>query len=179
MRSDEIAKLIRSYLEPGNQILDIGAGSCLIDDVLVKKYGFDITPIDVVYYNKTSLELVIYDGKHLPFKDNTFDVSLLIFVLHHEKDQKNLLKEAIRVAKKRIIIVEDTPQNWFEYILWLFWDHLLNFFHSTAFSKAHRVVRWFSIFEKYNLKVTYFKNFRTFFPVLKTYQHTIFVLDKV
>jgi SAM-dependent methyltransferase len=103
LRAQRNFRPIEPYLI-GN-VLDIGAGSCMIADLISRQH--DITCIDVIDSNKTKLPLKIYDGKKLPFKDKTFDTSILLYVLHHSEDPDRLFKEALRVTKKRIIIGED------------------------------------------------------------------------
>lgn len=46
-----------------------------------------------------------FDGQHLPFERNTFDVALLCDVLHHTDDEQKLalLREAARVARYVLI----------------------------------------------------------------------------
>ena len=66
-----------------------------------------------------------YDGRLLPFPDDSFDVALLITVLHHTKKPIEILKEAIRVAP-RIIVMEDLYKNLLQKYLTFAMDSLLN-----------------------------------------------------
>jgi ubiquinone/menaquinone biosynthesis C-methylase UbiE len=63
--------------------------------------------VDVVDYNRTALPLHTYDGQNLPFADRAFDVSLLVFVLHHTPEPLVVLREALRVARSGVVIVEN------------------------------------------------------------------------
>jgi ubiquinone/menaquinone biosynthesis C-methylase UbiE len=103
LRARRNFRLIEQYLL-GN-VLDIGAGNCRTAELISKEN--DIRCIDVIDNNKTSLNLEIYDGKRLPYKDKSFDTSLLLYVLHHSYYPDALIKETFRVTKKRIIIFED------------------------------------------------------------------------
>lgn len=105
--------LLKPYLQ--GKILDIGAGNCLISELISKKYK--VSCIDVTDNNKTGLPLVLYDGNKLPFKKKSFDTSLLLYVLHHDSNPENLVKEAVRVTRERIIVFEDLYNNGLELLL--------------------------------------------------------------
>lgn len=176
-RTKTFVALFSSDLKRNQKIIDIGAGSCLIAKYIKDKFQTDITPIDVVDYNKTNLKLVLYNGEKIPFENQTFDIALIIFVLHHSKDQETILSEAKRVAKK-IIILEDTPKNNFERFLWHFWDWLLNLGHDVNMTYSARTENdWLGLFEKMKFKVIKTKNFRVGLPILWSYQQSMYVLE--
>jgi SAM-dependent methyltransferase len=50
---------------------------------------------------------LLYDGLHIPFPDDSFDVVLLIFALHHADDPAAVLREARRVCRRHVIAFED------------------------------------------------------------------------
>lgn len=177
---------IRSYvnfldkiLKKDKTLLDYGAGDCSVAEYIQESYGVKVTPIDVVDYNHTNLKLIIYDGKHLPYKDNSFDSVLVMFVLHHVVDQISVLREIIRVTKNKIIIFEDTPKNKMERFVWKFWDWILNLGHDVNMTYSARTVGdWEEVFKLLNLKIIEKKNLRVNFPILKMYQQTLFILEK-
>ncbi|MEI6238010.1 MAG: class I SAM-dependent methyltransferase [bacterium] len=103
---DDRTREVSAYVKKGDRIIDIGSGGCQVSEWLMSQ-GFDVTPIDIS--NKSFLgkvKPIIYDGKRIPFADNSFDVALLLTILHHTKDPVSILREAKRVAK-RIIVKED------------------------------------------------------------------------
>ena len=100
------ANRLFKFYHTKDYILDIGSGNCALN-LLTKKAGFDILGLDIV--NKSAfheIKPIIYNGGKLPFKENEFDIVQLITVLHHIKAPEETLKEAIRVGKKNLIIVE-------------------------------------------------------------------------
>ncbi|MCH8067641.1 MAG: methyltransferase domain-containing protein [Nanoarchaeota archaeon] len=103
-RSTYYSKAVMGYIEKGEKVLDIGAGSGYLAEILSKKA--DITLLDINDYNQTKLPLKLYNGKNIPFKDNSFDVAILLTVLHYSTNPEEFLKEIKRVCK-RIIIVDD------------------------------------------------------------------------
>ncbi len=120
-----LTNLIGDFLNKKGKIMDLGCGSGEISKRLLDE-GYKVTSVDVVAKLKVKgVKEIIYDGKHLPFKDKEFDQVLLITVLHHVPEYTELLKEVARVTKE-IIIVEDVYENgWDKLGIW-FWDSVLN-----------------------------------------------------
>ena len=125
-QSKKLVGKFENFLNRKDNILDIGAGSCTVAAILSKK-KYRITPLDIVDFSFVEeIKPILYDGKRFPFDNNSFNVSLLITVLHHTPHPKEIIKEATRVAK-RIIIMEDVYLNNFHKYLTYFFDSLLNF----------------------------------------------------
>ncbi len=101
---ERLSQLIRE----GDRVLNLGAGDCRLDDRLAREHKCDVVSLDVEDYNETELPLLLYDGLHIPFPDNSFDVVLLIFALHHAEDPAAVLREARRVCRRHIIAFEDS-----------------------------------------------------------------------
>lgn len=163
----------------GPKVIDIGAGSCHIAKMLASKFKLDVTAVDVVDHNITDFALNIYDGKKLPYADKSFDVGLLIFVLHHAPDASKLIEESSRVSK-RLIIVEDLPGNRIEIAVWKRLDYLFNHAQHSDIDVAHKTMsisEWKDLFNKKGLKVIKIKKFRSLFTTGLTYPHVVFVLE--
>jgi len=112
-------------LQPGDRVLDLGSGPGSVCHCL-RARGFDVTPVDVKDVALAPAQRPqLYDGLHLPFADESFDVALVLTVLHHSRDPVAVLTEACRVAR-RVVVIEDvyisTPHK---YLTW--WtDSLVN-----------------------------------------------------
>jgi len=117
-------KWIGKYLDKKEKILDLGCGSCHLTKLLIKN-GYNVTPIDVENLSAKDIQPIIYNGYDLPFKDNAFDLALILTVLHHAKNFKTVIKEAKRVSK-RIIVIEDIYRNNLQKFLIYFFDSLFN-----------------------------------------------------
>jgi ubiquinone/menaquinone biosynthesis C-methylase UbiE len=157
---------IKEYLCKGDKILDIGSGTCNICQIL-KNNSYDCTPVDIE--NKSILSNIapiIYDGKKLPFKDRSYDVALLLTVLHHTPNPETILKEAKRVAK-RIIIIEDVYLNIFHKYLTFFIDSLLNFEFSKHPHSNKKDAEWKNPFNKLGLSLIDVKKNRCFLIVIQ------------
>lgn len=109
-RTKKLVRQFEKHLDKNNTILDIGSGLCTVCEVLRKK-GYKINPLDTQDLSFVDgINPLIYNGDKIPFKNNTFDVSLLLTVLHHTPYPEAILKEAKRVSKK-MIVIEDIHHN--------------------------------------------------------------------
>jgi SAM-dependent methyltransferase len=88
-------------------ILDMGGGDghlarCLMD----ARPGIRVTGVDIAPRPAAECHgaVIACDGAHLPFADHTFDLVLLSDVLHHTSDPAVLLREAMRVTRRRVLI---------------------------------------------------------------------------
>jgi ubiquinone/menaquinone biosynthesis C-methylase UbiE len=151
-RVQDILRKIVPHLHKKYKILDIGSGSCEVAKSL-RDAGYDVTPLDIV--NKSfypDFFPTLYDGKHLPFADNSFDIVLLITVLHHTKQPVEILREAARVAP-RIIVMEDLYRGMFQKYMTFAMDSVTN---REFFGHPHTNMtreQWEKVFQNLNLKI--------------------------
>lgn len=146
-------KDIEPHLRSGSKILDIGSGNGLITFVLREK-GFDVTPLDIAegQYHST-VKPVIYNGRTMPFADNTFDSAILLTILHHTTNQEEIIRETVRVCKQ-LIIMEDIYETGFQkYYLYTI-DSLINLFYSPCPHTNRTDSEWKKLFAELNLKLT-------------------------
>src|ERR671937_2750979 len=115
LRENEVGRHVGPWLEPGQTLLDLGAGTGYISRWLRDRVGVRPTLTDVVSYGNRERSLPFIELEEpfsVPVRDGSFDVVMLLFVLHHVErweDQERLLDEAVRIALRRIVIMEDTP----------------------------------------------------------------------
>ena len=105
-----------------------------------------------------------------------------MFVFHHMErwdEQERLLDEAVRIARHRVIIAEDTPTSRIDRALNVAWDWLLNLRHGVPTPFMFRSVEeWIELFKARDLSITHAETYRPLWPTLWTYHHTVFVLDR-
>lgn len=105
-RAETIFQKIAPYLS-GNKILDFGAGNGLLGESINVNTQKDVTLVDVIDHNFSSLPMhIISQQGVVPFPDKSFNTTIVYLVLHHSDDPINTLKEIIRVTKNRVIIME-------------------------------------------------------------------------
>lgn len=117
---------ISQHLDCPSRILDLGAGEGFVGAEAAKSTGAEIVLADVIDLNQTSLPLVRYDGRNLPFSDNYADVILLSYVLHHCEEPRAVLDEVRRVAADRVIVLESVVENQADRMWLSFADRLAN-----------------------------------------------------
>ena len=151
-RAARLAGQVLPYLKPGDRILDIGSGTCQVAAAIADK-GHNMTPIDIADKSLVpNLHPKVFDGGRLPFDDNSFDVALLLTVLHHIPRPDDTIMEARRVAQ-RIVIIEDVfnsrAEKWFTWIgdSWLNME-IFGHPHSNRSDAG-----WRETFARYNLRV--------------------------
>jgi ubiquinone/menaquinone biosynthesis C-methylase UbiE len=109
-RVEEKLRDITPDLKPGDRILDLGSGNCVLVEQL-RARGFDVQPVDLANLSFIpGIAPVLYDGRTLPFPDNSFDVALVITVLHHTRDPDAVLAEVRRKAR-RLVVIEEIFEN--------------------------------------------------------------------
>ncbi|MEX0996550.1 MAG: class I SAM-dependent methyltransferase [Flavobacteriaceae bacterium] len=173
-RAQTKKELFQEYLLPKSSIIDIGTGSGQFSLVL-KENGHQVTSVDVK--DKTNTNLItptVYDGEKLPFDNNSFDISMLITVMHHCPNPENVFEEAVRVSKNRIFVLEDVYSNLvMKYLTW-WMDSLMNleFFGHPHTNKSERV--WEALFKENNLKIIHKKKTK----LLLIFTQIVYVLDK-
>ena len=92
-------------------VLDVGCGDGLFLDMLrvkgvSKLFGLDISNVAVEKCRQKKIEAILCDfsKEKLPFENNCFDNVVMLDVLEHVFDPKELLLEAKRVSNKNIVI---------------------------------------------------------------------------
>lgn len=97
------------------KVLEVGAGDGSILYYLnqwkfaPELYAIEISESGVTHIQSRNLESVklvqIFDGYHIPFEDQTFDLVILAHVLEHVEFERTLLRELKRVSKFQVIEV--------------------------------------------------------------------------
>jgi len=106
--------LIEPHLANGASVLDVGCGEGHVLAELRERGAGEVFGVDIVdLRGDRDIPFQRYDGQTLALPDRRFDVVVLSFVLHHVPDERKLplLREALRVSRGKVLIVEDTPST--------------------------------------------------------------------
>jgi ubiquinone/menaquinone biosynthesis C-methylase UbiE len=98
----------------GRSLLDLGAGEGWVAEALRELKPVRMCSVDVGPFQLAREPYVIYDGARLPFRDGTFDTTLISLALHHCEAPEAVLDEAVRVTRSRLLVVESVYRNSYE-----------------------------------------------------------------
>ena len=105
-RAQVLTKHLSDLIPQNARVLDIGCGDGEIDSSILKlRHDLSIEGIDVLVRPHTAVPVRPFDGSRIPYPDRSFDVALMVDVLHHSSNPRNLLREASRIAD--IIVIKD------------------------------------------------------------------------
>ncbi len=146
LRAENFVELFAPYLPSESRILDIGGGWGFYAEPLARR-GHQVTVLDVVKPGFQKAPVVVYEGGRMPFADKSFDASLLITVLHHIPNPEAVIREARRVTRKTLIVIEDIYQHSMGRWWTILRDMIYNFEfvgHPCQFKKA---AEWIEVFK--------------------------------
>jgi ubiquinone/menaquinone biosynthesis C-methylase UbiE len=184
LRENEVVRKLAPWLEPGQSFLDLGSGTGLVARRLAHLTRSDATGCDAFEFdNRVDMQFLRQtDPLRVPADDRSFDVVIMCFVLHHVPswdDQLIVAAEAMRVARKRVLILEDTPFNKIDLLFNKGWDWALNQRHGIPVPFTFRSRdEWSRLFSADGFRVDHTESYRPKWPTLGMYHHTLFVLDR-
>jgi SAM-dependent methyltransferase len=113
-----------------------------------------ICGVDVLLRDRVYIPVTEFDGKALPYKDGEFDAVIFIDVLHHIDNPIDILCEAKRVSKGRIIIKDHLREGLFAYSTLKFMDYVGNAHYGVRLPYNYlRRREWDEMFGKLGLRV--------------------------
>jgi len=111
-RAVDLINRIEAFLPGDCSVLDIGCGTGHNVAALLRQFpSLRCTEADVTNMKMIGTPPVLIESNHLQFPDNSFDVGLLLFVLHYPAEPMILLREARRVISRRLIVLQSTFQG--------------------------------------------------------------------
>jgi SAM-dependent methyltransferase len=128
---------ISAHLAKGSTLLEIGAGAGWQSKELSRR-GVDVTAIDIPtsYYKPDQIWPVIeYDGVHIPFPDDHFDIVFSSNVLEHIPHVRSFQSELQRVLKSNGIAIHILPSG-----MWRLWSSIAHYpwIVSAAFNRLFK-----------------------------------------
>ncbi len=134
--------LMNKYLSLNKKycVIDIGGGTGFFSKEIIEKIN-RVVVVDPSYKmlkkNKNPKSSMVQgDGCFLSVKDESFDLAIIVNVLHHihKKDQKKVLAETFRVLKKKgnVFIIE-------VFFPMTFWNKLFSTIENIAVGKTYHL----------------------------------------
>lgn len=165
----------------GRTLLDLGAGEGYVAAALRERTGLRICSVDVGDFRRAAGAYVTYDGTRLPFGHGAFDTTLILLTLHHCAEPEEVLDEAVRVTRGRLIVMESAYRNRLE----RFWLDLLDgrvnrHRHGGKMSAAwafRKPSEWEALFESRGLRIVETRWLGSWWERL-VHHPLLYVLDK-
>lgn len=102
---ERVVASLAGHLGRAQSLLDIGCGDGTNTRALAEKIGAtNLAGVDVLVRPTATITVTPYDGVHIPFPDRSFEAVSIIDVLHHCAQPLDVLKEAVRVTGRALVI---------------------------------------------------------------------------
>ncbi len=154
-RLEALSEHVGALLPESAKVLDVGCGDGILDERIQQRHShLEITGIDVLVRPEARIPVRLFDGRTIPHAEDSFDAVLLIDVLHHCDDPEAMLTEAIRVARRCIVVKDHTLSGPLSGLLLRFMDDVGNRRFGVALPhKYWSEARWRQTFERLGLPV--------------------------
>ena len=138
-RVQALAENIAAMLPAGTRtLLDVGCGDGTLARAVVRRRPeIEATGVEVRARPQTAIPVREFDGRQLPFADRSFDVAILVDVLHHAEEPHLLLSEVARVAANCVIIKDHLTGAWLSHERLRLMDWVGNIGHGVPLRYAY------------------------------------------
>jgi SAM-dependent methyltransferase len=148
-----LAGMFANLIPENASVLDVGCGEGSIDSLILgQRPDISIRGADVLVRAHTRIPVDLLDGETLPFAADSFDVVLLVDVLHHSEDPIGLLSEVTRIARGTILVKDHICERALDRYILEFMDRVGNARHGVPLlSNYWSRQQWSEAFAKLGL----------------------------
>jgi len=146
--------------------LDIGCGDGFIAYLIMQRRSdVRIKDIDVMVRSHTYIPVERFDGRAIPYPAGSFDAVIFADVLHHTEEPTVLLREAVRVTCKVVVIKDHIQEGPFANLTLRFMDWVGNARHGVSLPYNYWTKQtWLEVFKALDLKVAEWRKDLRLYP---------------
>jgi SAM-dependent methyltransferase len=172
-RARVLTKLLAERIPQGANVLDIGCGDGTIGNMLAQsRPDIRVEGVETSVRLGCRIPCLPFDGKRLPYPDRSFDVCLLVDVLHHIEDIKNLLQETVRVSGSLLLIKDHVSESLIDHATLRFMDWVGNRHHGVPLPYNYQSrSSWGDLFSAVHLNL---KTWQEYVPIYPFPMNSIF-----
>lgn len=150
----------------GAVVLDVGCGDGQLAAVLgEKRSDIRIEGLDVLKRERTWIPVRAFDGMTIPHDTASVDVVMFIDVLHHVHEPLGLLREAVRVSRRAIVIKDHLSDGCLAGPTLKFMDSVGNARYGVAMPGNYwRMSQWENMFRTLNLNPVLWQQKLSLYP---------------
>jgi SAM-dependent methyltransferase len=105
-RARGLVEQVGAWLPAQGPVLDLGSGTGHLSAQLEQELGVEVVAADVSDMHVVGRPPILITDGVLPFEDDTFSAALLCFMLAYPENPAGVLREAARVTRGPIILVQ-------------------------------------------------------------------------
>jgi ubiquinone/menaquinone biosynthesis C-methylase UbiE len=148
-RDHNVVEGICKLVPSAGNMLDVGCSDGRIAAQIAERLGItDVQGVDVQLQPDAAIRATRYDGRELPFTEESFDLVTIVDVLHHAEDPAAVLRESLRVLRPdgRIIIKDHLRRSTWSALVLLAMDNASNFsVHTLASGHYLSLEEWVNL----------------------------------
>jgi SAM-dependent methyltransferase len=165
-RTSVLSRWCSRLIPLNSKVLDVGCGDGRLSRLIAdKRPDISICGIDVQQREDSAMRVETFDGKSIPYGEDSFDVVMFVDVLHHAEEPMTLLREAARVARQAILVKDHLAEGTFSYLTLQLMDWVGNARHGVRLPYNYwTLARWHSVFDKLRLNITFWESNLRLYP---------------
>ena len=111
-----LAAMLTELIPPGAHVLDVGCGDGRIGwQMQQMQPGITVSGLEIMARPQCRIPCELFDGRHIPRKDNSIDCCVFVDALHHTDDIAGLLREAARVSRHHVLVKDHLCESPLDY----------------------------------------------------------------